>query len=203
MSNRLPAAVRRGQLIETAIEVFAADGYHDTTMDRLATAAGVTKPVLYQHFSSKRDLFLELLHEVGRRLAEAVTQATAAASSPQDQVRQGFRAYFEFVAGEGPSFRLLFGEGVRVDADFARAVHGVELEMARIIAAMIDIEGLDDDDRLVLAHGILGMAEATGRHWYVNGQPGDVAHLAERVSDLAWFGLRGRPRQGPGSATGE
>ena len=197
MSTRLPAAVRRAQLIETAIEVFAAAGYHDTTMDRIATAAGVTKPVLYQHFPSKHDLFLVLLHDVGRRLVETVTSATATASSPQDQVRSGFRAYFRFVTGEGPSFRLLFGDGVRADTDFAEAVHGVEREMARIIAAMIEIEGLADPDRLVLAHGILGMAEATGRHWYVSGQPGDMTVLADRVSDLAWTGLRGRPADQP------
>lgn len=191
MSTRLPAAVRRTQLIETAIEVFATDGYHDTTMDRVAAAAGVTKPVLYRHFPSKRDLFLVLLHDVGERLAKTVTSATAVVSSPQDQVRNGFRAYFRFVADEGPSFRLLFGEGVRADAEFAEAVHAVEREMARIIAAMIDIEGLSDPGRLVLAHGILGMAEATGRHWHVSSHPGEMNELADRVSDLAWTGLRG------------
>ena len=190
----MPAAVRRTQLIETAIEVFAADGYHETTMDDVAAAAGVTKPVLYQHFPSKRDLFLELLGDVGRRLAEMVTAATADTASPHDQVRHGFRAYFEFVAREGSSFRLLFGDGVRVDPEFARVVGGVEREIAGIIAALITTDGLDDSDRLVLAHGILGMAEATGRHWYASGQPGDPSDLAERVSDLAWSGLRGHPR---------
>jgi AcrR family transcriptional regulator len=195
VSNRLPAAVRRNQLLETAIEVFATNGYHETTMDRVAAAAGVTKPVLYQHFRSKRDLFLELLNDVGRRLADTVTSATETASSPRDQVRHGFRAYFEFVAREGASFRLLFGDGVRADPEFAAAVNGVERQMAAIIAAMITIEDLHDADRLVLAHGILGMAEATGRHWYASGQPGDIEHLAERVSDLAWSGLRGRPNR--------
>ena len=190
----MPAAVRRTQLIETAIDVFAANGYHETTMDDVAAAAGVTKPVVYQHFPSKRALFLELLGHVGRRLAEMVTSATAGTTSPHDQVRLGFRAYFEFVAREGPSFRLLFGDGVRVDPEFARVVSGVEREIAAIIAGLITTEGLDDAGRLVLAHGILGMAEATGRHWYANGKPGDPAHLAERVSDLAWSGLRGHPR---------
>jgi AcrR family transcriptional regulator len=196
VSNRLPAAIRRTQLIETAIEVFAADGYHDTTMDRVAAAAGVTKPVLYQHFPSKRELFLELLHDVGRRLVAKVTAATEAASTPQAKVSRGFHAYFEFGVDDAPSFRLLFGDGVRVDPEFADVVHGVELEMARLIATMIEVDDLDDDDRLLLAHGILGMAEATGRHWYLNGRPGEMTHLVARVSDLAWSGLRGHPRGG-------
>ncbi len=194
MSTRLPAAVRRTQLIETAIEVFAADGYHDTTMERIAAAAGVTKPVVYRHFDSKRDLFLELLNEVGRQLAATVSAATAEASTPQEQVRLGFQAYFEFVAREGHSFRLLFGDGVRADPDFAEAVHGVEREIAGIIAGLIEIDGVDEADRLVLAHGIVGMAEATGRHWHVRGRPDDAGRLAERVSDLAWSGLRGHPQ---------
>ena len=191
MSTRLPAAVRRNQLIETAIDVFAANGYHDTTMDQVAARAGVTKPVLYQHFPSKHQLFLELLRDVGRRLQGVVTTATRQAKSPRDQVRFGFRAYFDFVEQQSAAFRLIFGDGVRADEEFASTVRGVEREMARIIAAMIDIEDLDEEGRLLLAHGILGLAEATGRHWSVSGRPGNAGDLSEQVADLAWSGLRG------------
>ena len=194
MTKRLKAAERRASILAVAKVLFADKGYHGVSVDEIATRLGVSPAVLYQHFPSKRDLFLELLGDVGRRLAEMVTSATADTSSPHDQVRLGFRAYFEFAAREGPSFRLLFGDGVRVDPEFARVVSDVETEIAGIIAGLITTEGLDDADRLVLAHGILGMAEATGRHWYRTGQPGDPEHLAERVSDLAWSGLRGHPR---------
>ena len=192
MTIRLPAPERRAQLLHAALGIFAAEGFQATTMDTVANEAGITKPVLYQHFPSKRELFLELLREVGARLAETVAEAANAAESAEAQVIDGFAAYFRFVAAHPDQFLLLFGEGVRIDAEFAEAVAVVEAELARFIAALIEIEGLDDDDRLVLAHGILGLAEGTGRQWIAAGASGDVDALAARVGDLAWLGLRGR-----------
>ena len=69
MTVRLPAAERRVQLLHAALSVFAQEGFQTATMESVATEAGVTKPVLYQHFSSKRELFLELLRDVGARPA--------------------------------------------------------------------------------------------------------------------------------------
>ncbi len=192
MTVRLPAAERRVQLLDAALGVFAAEGFQTATMEAVATVAGVTKPVLYQHFPSKRDLFLELLRDVGTRLVETVGAATTAATSAEAQVVDGFAAYFHFVAAHPDQFRLLFGEGVRTDTEFADAVAVVEDELARFIAALIEIEGLDDNERLLLAYGILGLAEGTGRHWIAAGATGDVDALAARVADLAWLGLRGR-----------
>ncbi|MFQ5557827.1 MAG: TetR/AcrR family transcriptional regulator [Acidimicrobiales bacterium] len=193
MTRRLPAAERRAQLLATAIDVFAIDGYHATTMDAVALQAGVTKPVLYQHFPSKHHLFLEVLHHVGRRLTERVTRAAASTASPREQVRLGFRAYFDFVADEPNAFRLLFGDGPRTDPEFATTVSEVEGSIATIIAALITTEGLDDAQRLLLAHGIVGLAESTGRHWHNSGREVDLDDLAERVADLAWSGLRAAP----------
>lgn len=189
---RLPAAERRVQLLAAALGVFADEGYQTSTMESVAAEAGVTKPVLYQHFPSKRELFLELLRDVGARLAATVGAATAAATSAEAQVIDGFAAYFGFVATHPDQFRLLFGEGVRTDPEFANAVADVEAQLAHFIAALIEVEGLDDAERLLLAHGILGLAEGTGRHWIATGATGEVDALAARVADLAWLGLRGR-----------
>jgi len=173
--------------------IFAAEGFQKTTMDAVASGAGVTKPVLYQHFPSKRDLFLELLRVVGRNLTDMVGRATSDIASPRRQVEQGFRAYFHFVGSRTDEFRLLFGEGVRVDREFSAEVEAVERNIAAFIAELITTDGLSADDRLVLAHGIVGMAERTAHHWVDNGRVGSAEALAERVADLAWSGLRGRP----------
>ena len=191
MTIRLPAAERRAQLVDAALTLFAAEGFQATTMDAVAAEAGVTKPVLYQHFPSKRELFLELLRDVGRRLSEKVGAATAAAVSPRQMVDNGFAAYVDFVAEHPDQFRLLFGEGVRIDAEFAVEVMQVERSIAEFVAGLITIEGLDADERLVLAHGIVGMAEGTGRHWTAAGCPGEASVLANQLADLAWYGLRG------------
>src|SRR5215831_7846797 len=108
MSIRLPAPRRRRQLLDVALEVFAVRGYHPTSMNEIAEAAGVTKPVLYQHFRSKRELYLELLEDVGGRLRDSIGKATSEAPNPREQVRAGFLAYFTFVAEQRTAFQLLF-----------------------------------------------------------------------------------------------
>jgi len=191
MSTRLPAPRRRRQLLAVALRVFAERGYHPTSMNDLAEAAGVTKPVLYQHFRSKRALYLELLEDVGEQLRATIDKATTEAGTPREQVHAGFRAYFEFVAEQQLAFQLLFGGGARRDEEFADAVRRVELSIADSIAALIVVEGLDDDRRRLLAHGIVGVAEGTSRHWLASGMTGSAELLAEQVAALAWAGLRG------------
>ena len=78
---RLPADERRQQLLEVACDLFARSGFHDTSMDDIAEGAGVTKPVLYQHFPSKKALYGELLEDTGRRLLDLLARATSRAFS--------------------------------------------------------------------------------------------------------------------------
>ena len=188
---RLPAPERRRQLLSVAIEEFGSTGYHDTSMNRLADAAGVTKPVLYQHFASKRDLYLELLRDIGGRLRESILDATSQASGPHSQVEAGFGAYFRFFADDPPAFVVLFGDGARKDEEFAALSHEVEASLAETIAELIVAEGLDEDDRRVLAFGIVGLAEGSARYWVARGLDIDTSRLATRLADLVWYGLRG------------
>jgi AcrR family transcriptional regulator len=174
-----------------ALGVFAERGFHPTSMNDLAEAAGVTKPVLYQHFGSKRELYLELLDDVGTRLRTAIDKATSEASSPREQVQRGFGAYFRFVAEHAAAFQVLFGGGTRRDEEFAGYARQVEDSIATTVAALIDVEGLGESDRRLLAHGIVGLAEGTSRHWLRDGATGDPDALAARVAELAWAGLRG------------
>lgn len=190
---RLPAAERKAALLDAAMTVFSAEGYQATTMDAVAAEAGVTKPVLYQHFPSKRELFHHLLSEVADRMRSAVVEAVAEATTPHQQVQFGFRAYFTFVATHPDQFRLLFGEGVRSDDTFSGEVHQVEREIAAVIAELITIDGASATARLALAHGLVGLAEATGRHWALDAEHVDLHTMTELVTELAWRGLRGRP----------
>ena len=204
-SSRLPAARRRRQLLDVAVDVFAERGFHGTSMDEVAEAAGVTKPVLYQHFESKRELYLELLDDVGNRLVSVVTAAVGGASGPRQRVEAGFEAYFDFVTQQTNAFTLLFGSGARRDEEFNDAVRRVEDAMAAAIAALIETD-ISDDHRRLLGYGIVGLAEVTSRHWAstwassqldaadpeaVGDRAAEATQLARRVSELAWAGLRG------------
>ena len=165
-------------------------------MSDVAEAAGVTKPVLYKHFGSKRDLYLELLDDVGERLRVAIVVATAGAGGPRQQVEAGFAAYFRHVDGNRSAFALLFGSGARLGTgsaepvEAATAVRQVEIAIAESVAALIDTD-LDELHRRILAYGVVGLAETTTRHWLAEGLDLDPDVLARQVADLAWGGLRG------------
>src|SRR3954447_19573429 len=113
----MPADQRRQQLFDIARDRFARQGFHATSMDEIAEGAGVTKPVLYQHFPSKRALYVELLEDVGNQLLTQLASATDRATTGRQRVEEGFGAYFRFVDENRSAFRLLFGASVRNDPE--------------------------------------------------------------------------------------
>ncbi len=190
MSMRLPAEQRRTQLVAVAVEVFGERGFHATSMDEVAEAAGVTKPVLYQHFPSKRALYRELLDDVDAQLVARLVAATEGAASGRERVQEGFAAYFRFVTENRAGFRLLFGASVRSDAEFAMvAEHAID-RIAALIADLVEIDA-PAGHRRVLAHAIVGMAEATSRRLTNDDAEDDPDRLAGWLAEMAWFGLRG------------
>ena len=184
-----------GQLFAVALELFAQRGYRATTMDDIAEAAGVTKPLLYQHFSSKRALYLELVDSIAQDLLVAIGRAVMQAEGPRQQVELGFAAYFRLVVSQEAEFRLLYGRDHADDFELGRALRAVEDAIAEAIDPLIDA-GLDDDHRRLLAYGIVGMAEGASRRFMAQ-RPDSEAEvdeeaqkLAGRMADLAWAGLR-------------
>jgi AcrR family transcriptional regulator len=194
-SRRLTAEQRRQQLFAVALELFAQRGYRATTMDDIAERAGVTKPLLYQHFSSKRALYLELVDSIAQNLLTAIRRAVLRAEGPRQQVELGFAAYFKLVVNNEAEFRLLYGRDHADDQELGRALRTVEDAIAEAIDPLIDA-GLDPDHRRLLAYGIVGMAEGASRHFMTNRPVTDAEadeeaqRLAGRVADLAWAGLR-------------
>ncbi len=189
MSQRLSAPARREQILDVALDVFANAGFHGASMNDIADAAGVTKPVLYQHFDSKRDLYQALIEEVGNRLRTNIDKATAEATDGKSQTELGFRAYFRWVADDHDGFRLLFGSGSRRDDEFNDAIRQITAESARAVAPLIAVD-IDESHRETLAHAIVGLAEGASRRLVGLGQDFDPDAIAAEVSALAWAGLR-------------
>jgi AcrR family transcriptional regulator len=200
VGRRLTADARRRQLFDVALSLFAAHGYPATTMDDIAEAAGVTKPLVYQHFESKRALYLELMDVFSTVLVTRIVKATAGAQGPRQQVELGFAAYFELMVDNEPAFRLLYGRDAPDDPELGAALRRVEEAIAQAIDPLIDA-GLDPGHRLLLAHAVVGMAEGASRHWLASRRPvaggpdpagghDDAAQLAAQLADFAWAGLR-------------
>lgn len=195
MVVRLPAAERREQLLTAALDVFAKRDYHQTSMNDVAEAAGISKPVLYQHFASKRDLYLAVIEEAGTQMLRAIGAPQLSTTDGRRRTEQGFLAYFTWVAENHDAFLLLFGSGSRRDPEFNDAVRQFTSKVADAIEPLITAD-IDHDHRRTLAYAIVGMTEGVSRRLLERGGEFDATVVARQVSDLAWAGLRmaQRPR---------
>ena len=110
---RLPRTARRAQLLAAAQDVFVANGYHAAAMDEIAERAGVSKPVLYQHFPGKLELYLALLETQVEQLVGRVREAIDSTHDNKLRVRAAVTAYYEFISGAGQAFRLVFESDLR------------------------------------------------------------------------------------------
>ncbi len=188
-ASRLSADARREQLLEVAIDAFAKSGYHSTSMNDVAAAAGVTKPVLYQHFDSKRALYVALLDDVGDRITNAVLEATKNTDSGKETTRLGFIAYFTWVAEHPREFQLLFGSNDRTDVEFTAMTRKLESSLAEAIAPLITA-GIDAQHQRTLALGLIALAIGVSQHLLAEGKRFNPETIAEQVFQFAWAGLR-------------
>lgn len=125
--RRLPAHERRASLLAAATEVFAAEGYEGASIRQIAEAAGITIPILYDHFPSKKGLHIELLERETGALIEAVSSARG--ECPETLMRQSIDAFFAHVEGHPFAWRMLFREPP-ADPDIAQA-HASAMGRAR------------------------------------------------------------------------
>jgi AcrR family transcriptional regulator len=186
---RLTADARREQIIDVAIAEFGRSGYFSTSMNDIAEAAGVTKPVLYQHFDSKAELYRALLDEVGTRMLEQIAKATSGATDGRDRTERGFAAYFQWVADHQLEFSLLFGGSARHETEFSAQIRRITDDAANAIADLIVVD-IEPGHRATLAHALVGLAEGASRRLVTTGEPFDPDEIARIVSQLAWAGLR-------------
>ncbi|MDT0443185.1 MULTISPECIES: TetR/AcrR family transcriptional regulator [unclassified Streptomyces] len=194
--TRLPRRARRNQLLGAAQEVFVAQGYHAAAMDDIADRAGVSKPVLYQHFPGKLELYLALLDQHCEALVQSIRKALAATSDNKQRIAATMDAYFSYVEHEGGAFRLVFESDLTNEPSVRERVDQVALDCAKLVCPLIvEDTDLSEEQAMLLAVSLCGMAQITARHWLSSGQqiPGDVARTL--TAGLAWRGIAGFPIQ--------
>lgn len=191
--GRLPRSARRAQLLEAAQSVFAESGYHAAAMDEIAERAHVSKPVLYQHFPGKLDLYLALIEQHTAELPELVRDAMASTSDNQERVAAAVGTFFSFVEREDAAFRLVFESDLLGEPEVARRVEKMSSECAEAVAKVIQEDtDLPTEQSLLLGVAATGMSQVVARYWM---QERTVPREeAERlVSSLVWRGLAGFP----------
>jgi AcrR family transcriptional regulator len=196
--GRLPRRERRVQLLDSALEVFVAQGYHAAAMDDIAERAGVSKPVLYQHFPGKLELYLALLDAACDQVIANCRHALASTHDNKTRVAAAMAAFYSYVADERGAFRLVFESDLTSEKSVRVHVERVTSECAAMIADVIhDDTGLPAEQSHLLAVSLVGMAQVSARFWvseFGGGSGGlSQAQAIELVSGLAWRGIRGYP----------
>src|ERR1700752_1497942 len=120
--TRLPRDQRRQQLLAAASEVFVVRGYHAAGMDEISECAGVSKPVLYQHFSSKLELYLAVLQRHVENLVSGGRQALRTTTDNRQRLGAAVQAFFDFIEHDSQGYRLIFENDYVTEPEVAAQV---------------------------------------------------------------------------------
>ncbi|MDQ1748085.1 MAG: hypothetical protein QOD07_2348 [Frankiaceae bacterium] len=194
-TQRLPRSARRKLLLEAAQTVFVANGYHAAAMDDIAERAGVSKPVLYQHFPGKLDLYLALLDQHVELLGEQVRSALNATEDNKARVEGCIQAYFDFVDDPGGAFRLVFESDLRNEpAVRERVERSLQISVDALADTIARDTGLDRAEAELLSCGLAGSAEVSARWWLASDERVPKERAVSLLAGLAWRGISGYPR---------
>ncbi|MGW3072870.1 MULTISPECIES: TetR/AcrR family transcriptional regulator [unclassified Kitasatospora] len=202
---RLPRSARREQLLGAAQEVFVAQGYHAAAMDDIADRAGVSKPVLYQHFPGKLELYLALLDKHCDALVESTREALSTTSDNKQRVANTMEAYFNYVSSESGAFRLVFESDLTNEPAVRERVERASEASATLVSKVIQEDtDLPEAESKLLAAGVCGLAQITARYWLSQGLEIPRDEAVRLVASLSWRGLKGFPMHAgeqPGEGT--
>ena len=191
---RLPRRERRQQLMAAALEVFVAQGYHAAAMDDIAERAGVSKPVLYQHFPGKFELYLALLDSSCDAMIANCRAALESTNDNEQRVRAAVEAFYAYVEHDTGAFRLVFESDLTNDPAVREHLERVTNECADAIAAVIQEDtALPAPAARLLAVSLVGMAQVSARFWLTEEIGMTRDHAVALVAALLWRGIGGYP----------
>lgn len=184
----------------SALSVFVEHGYHAAAMDEIAERAGVSKPVLYQHFPGKLELYLALLDYSCDTVISAIKEALAATHDNKQRVAATIQAFYDYVASDTRAFRLVFESDLTSEPAVREKVDRVTEECSTAVAEVIGEDtGLPQEAAMLLAVSLVGMAQVSARYWLTDDAVNanlTKEQAAALVAGLSWRGISGYPRDG-------
>lgn len=194
---RMPRSERRLQLMTAASDVFVANGYHSAGMDEIAERAGVSKPVLYQHFPSKLDLYMAVLGRHIDLMVQGVRQALRSTTDNRQRVHAAVQAFFDFVDNDTQGYRLVFESDLMGDPQVQSAVErGTDACVDAVFDMVSQDSGLDPYRARMLAVGLVGASQVSARYWLEADRPISQEDAINTTASLLWGGLAHVPMQG-------
>ncbi|MDQ2626073.1 TetR/AcrR family transcriptional regulator [Mycolicibacter senuensis] len=201
-SKRLPRAVREQQMLDAAVQMFSINGYHETSMDSIAAAAQISKPMLYLYYGSKEELFGACLDRELARFVETVRTSIDFEQSPKDLLRNTIRSFLRYIDTNRASWIVMYSQATSSQA-FAHTVREGRERIVELVGRLLRAgtrnpePGVDFD---MMAVALVGAGEAIASR--VSTGDTDVDEAGELMIDLFWRGLKEAPggRDGAESA---
>jgi len=189
--RRMRGPERRAQLLAVARRVFGRSGFHGVSMDEVAKEAGVTKPILYDHFNSKEELYIALLDADASMLEERVRSALQARTGNRERIERSFQEYFDFVDEHTGGFRLLMQETTGGEEMFRSKVQEVRDRIVRDVGDLIVRESrgkIERRDADTVSLALVGMVETVAQR-DPGGDKAERRRSVETLVRLAWRGI--------------
>jgi AcrR family transcriptional regulator len=203
--RRLPRKVREQQMLDAAVQVFSAHGFHATSMDEIAERAQVSKPLLYQYLGSKEETFCACIAREADRLVDAIgAAAQASADEPAERLMQGLTAFFSYVAAHRDSWIVLYQQARSQSGRVAEQLIHARAEIVDIVTELVwqSIESGTPvggevgyaalrREASAIAHTLVGAADALA-DWALTVHGEQPETTARRLMNLVWVGLERR-----------
>lgn len=188
--ERWDPARRREQLLSVAESVFAERGYQGTSVNDVASAAGVTRTLVYKYFKDTDEIYLACVRAARSELEDRFATAALAETTPDAQLRAGLTAYFDFVQTRAPLWDLLYGAGAAVAGGVAAESAALRYETAEKIALLIQaaLPGQTAASVSAIAHVISGAAEQLAKWWRRHPEV-PLPEVVEHIMTAVWGGL--------------
>ncbi|EFL00481.1 TetR-family transcriptional regulator [Streptomyces sp. SPB78] len=189
--TRMTGAQRREQLLDIGRTLFAAKGFEGTSVEEIAAKAGVSKPVVYEHFGGKEGLYAVVVDREMRQLLDMVTGALTA-GHPRELLEQAAFALLDYIETYTDGFRILVRDSpvAQSTGTFASLISDIATQVEDILGSEFKNRGFDQKLAPLYAQALVGMVALTGQ-WWLDVRKPKKAEVAAHLVNLAWHGLDG------------
>jgi len=199
---RMTGKQRREQLLDVGRALFAERGFDGTSIEEIASRAGVSKPVVYEHFGGKEGLYAVVVDREMERLLDRITSALRSAAHPRTVLEQAALALLDYIETSTDGFRILVRDSpvAQSTGGFASLISDAASQVEHILAAQFKARGFEARYAPMYAQMLVGMVALTGQ-WWLDVRKPKKADVAAHLVNLAWnglAGLEGKPRLGEG-----
>lgn len=201
---RLPRDQRRVLLLDAALDAFSETGYHATAMDDIAERAGVSKPVLYQHFDSKLDLYLAIARRVASEVVRTIEEALDSTEDNGERITACLGSFFAFVERPASGYPLLFASDMGSEPAVAALLDQTRRACGEALGRVLSEEtDLSWDECVLLGITMTGLAQNAALYWYEKHEDLERDRVIELITTVAWRGLGAvPPREAAAPASG-